>query len=72
MSVSKEVTITFLSCCEVGNKIYNRSLTGGRGVDCKSLLFVLGGVCVMILCVYVICSHSMKGRGSLYFVTGSK
>lgn len=51
MSLSKEVTITFPSCCEVDNKIYNRSLTAELGVDCKSLLLILDGVYVMVLCV---------------------
>lgn len=42
--------MTFPSCCEVNNKIYNRSLTAELGVDHESLLLILDEVCVMVLC----------------------
>lgn len=45
-SVSKEVTVTFPSCCEVDGKIYKRSLTIELGVDPKFLLLTLVGVWV--------------------------
>lgn len=43
-SVSKEVTITFPSGCEVDGKIYKRSLTTELGVDPKFLLLPLVGI----------------------------
>lgn len=65
MSLSKEVTITFLSCCEVDNKIYNRSFTAELGVGCKSLALIL----VTVLGVQVVCSHDMIGKGTILTVS---